>query len=310
MNESVHATEVDECTECDNRRHLAVTNLARLEVVEEVVASFLLVLFQESATRQHNVVAVAVEFNDLCVDDLADVWLKVAHAAKFYKRCRQESTKADVDDESTLDNFDDGSVYNAVVFLLALNFAPGLFVLSTLLRKNKTSFFVFKSKNKRFNLFAECHNVVRVDIVLDCQFARWDNTLGLVSEFEQHSVAVDLDDGASNKLTVFEFHHGAIDGICEAGGEITFCDLARCVITFRVECSHWGGSKSCVGQGCGLSRWINTYRWGPKGHPPVGRAKQTLPPETLNSQWWRALPGTHPDPHWRCCGARNDRPEA
>ena len=47
VDESVHAAKVDECTECNNGRNLSVTNFSGLEIVKEVVASFLLVLFKE-----------------------------------------------------------------------------------------------------------------------------------------------------------------------------------------------------------------------------------------------------------------------
>ena len=90
---------------------------------------------------------------------------------------------------------------------------------------------------------------MRINIVLDCKFTSWDDAFGLVTEFKKHSIAIDLDDGACYKLTIFEFHHGAFNGICEGGGEITFCDLTRGVIAFRVEGSHRGGSECCVGQG-------------------------------------------------------------
>ena len=147
MNESVHAAEINERTEGDNRRDLSMTNFAGLEIVEEVIASFLLVLFKEGTTGKNNVVAIAIELDDLGVDCHADVWLKIANATKFNKRCRKESAKSDVDDESTLNDFDDGSVNNAFFFLFLLDLAPSLFVLSALLRKNEATLFVLKRKN-------------------------------------------------------------------------------------------------------------------------------------------------------------------
>ena len=88
VDESVHAAQVHEGTEVDDRGDDAVTALAGLEVREEVAALFLLGLFEPGATREHHVVAVAVEFDDLRLDGLADVGLELAHAAQFHERRR------------------------------------------------------------------------------------------------------------------------------------------------------------------------------------------------------------------------------
>ena len=60
-----------------------MATLARLEVREEVAALLLLGLFEPGATREHHVVAVAVELDDLRLDGLADVGLELAHAAQL-----------------------------------------------------------------------------------------------------------------------------------------------------------------------------------------------------------------------------------
>jgi hypothetical protein len=44
-----------------------------------------LILFEESTARQHNIVALTVELDDLCVDGLANVWLKITNTTKFYE---------------------------------------------------------------------------------------------------------------------------------------------------------------------------------------------------------------------------------
>mgnify|MGYP003336892848 CR=1 FL=1 len=67
---------LDERAERHDGRDDALAHLAGLQVVEEHVALFLLVLLEESAARQHHVVAVAVELDDLGLDDLAHVGLE------------------------------------------------------------------------------------------------------------------------------------------------------------------------------------------------------------------------------------------
>ena len=107
VDEPVHAAEIDERTEADDRGDRAFADFADLEVGEELVAGLLLVLFQVGATGQHHVVAVLVEFDDLAVHGLADVRREVADAAQLDERRRQEATQPDVDDEAALDDFDD-----------------------------------------------------------------------------------------------------------------------------------------------------------------------------------------------------------
>ena len=124
VDESVHAAEVDECAEADDRGDGALADLADLEVVEELVASLLLVLFQVGATGQDHVVAVLVEFDDLAVDGLADVRGEVADPTQLDERCRQEAAQTDVDDEAALDDLDDGPGDDFVGFLLRLDVTP------------------------------------------------------------------------------------------------------------------------------------------------------------------------------------------
>jgi hypothetical protein len=65
VDEAVHAAEVDEGAEVDDRRHDALADLAGLEVGEEVLALLLLGLLEPGPAGQHHVVAVLVELDDL-----------------------------------------------------------------------------------------------------------------------------------------------------------------------------------------------------------------------------------------------------
>ena len=133
VDESIHAAEVDESTERNNRGHSALADLADLEVGEELVAGLLLVLFEVCPTRKDDVVAVLIEFDDLGVHLRADVRRKIADTAEFDERCGQEATQADVDNEAALDDFDDRAGNDFVGFLLGFDVAPGTLVLRTLL---------------------------------------------------------------------------------------------------------------------------------------------------------------------------------
>src|SRR5438067_325311 len=196
VHESVHATEVDERTEVDNRRHNTLADLAGLQVGEELIALLALGLLEVRATRKHHVVAVLVELDDLAVEDSAHERVQVADAAQVDKRRGKEAPQADVDDEAALDDLDDRTGDDFVVLLLLLDRAPRALVLRALLRKDQATVLVLLLEDKRFDLFAQRHDLVRVDVVADRQFLARDDALGLVADVEQHLVGVDLDDFA------------------------------------------------------------------------------------------------------------------
>ena len=74
---------------------------------EERLAALALRLLQEGAARQHDVVAVAVELDDLGLELRPDERLEVADAAQVDERGGQEPAQADVEDQAALDDLDD-----------------------------------------------------------------------------------------------------------------------------------------------------------------------------------------------------------
>jgi hypothetical protein len=281
VDEPVHAAEVDECAEADDRGDRSLADFAHLEVVEELVAGLLLVLFQVGATRQDHVVAVLVEFDDLAVHGLADVRREVADTAQLDERCGQEAAQADVDDETALDDLDDRTGNDLVGLLLGLDVAPRTLVLRTLLRQQQAAFLVLHGEDQGFDPLAERHDLGRIDVVADAQLAREDHALGLVADVEEHFVLVDLDHGAVDELAVLDGDHGAVDRIGERHAEVVGDDLAGGVRALFVEGSHLVGGR--LGGGCGVGQGTNCFRNG-RGlmdRRAAGATQQTtLPPAT------------------------------
>ena len=248
VDEAVHAAEIDEGAEADDRRHRALADLADLEVVEERVARLLLRLLEVGTAAEHDVVAVLVELDDLGLDALADVGLQVADAAQLDERRRQEAAQADVDDESALDDLDDRTLDDAVLFLDPLDRAPRPLVLRPLLRQDRAAFLVLLLEDEGFDLLAERDDLVGVDVVADAQLTGRDDAFGLVADVEEDFVLVDLDDRAGDDLAVIDFDHRAVDGIGEGHSEIVDGDLAGGVVALLVEGSHRRGGDRGVGQ--------------------------------------------------------------
>jgi hypothetical protein len=202
------------CTEVDDGGNDAGTDLALFQLVEERGADLGLGLLEPCTAGQHNVVAVLVQLDDFGFDLLTDVRSEVAHTAHLDEGCGQEAAQTDVEDKTTLDNLDDGTGDNTVFFLDLLDVAPGTLVLSTLLGEDQAAFFVFLGEHQGFDEIANGDNVSGINVVLDGQLAGGDDTFGLVTDVEQNFIAVDLDDGTFDEVSVVEVLDGGVD-CCE-----------------------------------------------------------------------------------------------
>ena len=81
--QSIHATKVDEGSEVHDRRNNTLAMLSRLQVCKEVSTLFFLCLFEPRSTGQDHIVAVAVEYNDLGFNLLANLGLQLTDTTQF-----------------------------------------------------------------------------------------------------------------------------------------------------------------------------------------------------------------------------------
>ncbi|MPN18474.1 hypothetical protein SDC9_165834 [bioreactor metagenome] len=197
--------------------------------MQERLTDLRLSLLQPGATAQHHVVAVLVELDDLGLEFLAHVGLQVADPAHLDQGGRQEAAQPDVDDKTTLDHLDDGAGDHAVGFLDLLDGAPSALVLGALLGQDQATFLVLLLLDEGFDLVAHLDNVERIDIVLDGQLFGGDDAFSLVADVEEDLVAIDLDDGASDDVSVVEVFNSGIDRGLEGfwRADVVDCDLVR-----------------------------------------------------------------------------------
>ena len=212
MHQAVHPAQIDERAEVDDRGHHTLADGALLQLVEELAAHLGLGLLQPGAPRQHHVVAVLVQLDDLGFDLLADVRLQIADAAHLDQRGGQEATQPDVEDQATLDDLDDGALDGLVLLLERLDGAPGALVLGALLGQDQPAFFVLLGEDQGFDFIAHGNDLIGVDVVLDGQFAGGDDPLGLVADVEQDFVPVNLDDGPFDDVAIVEVLDRFVDG--------------------------------------------------------------------------------------------------
>ena len=91
VDEAVDAVEVDERAEVDDVADRALDDVAHVELVDDLLADLLALLFEDGAAAEDHVVAVAVHLDDAAVELLADVLLEVLHAADVDQRGRAGS---------------------------------------------------------------------------------------------------------------------------------------------------------------------------------------------------------------------------
>src|SRR3712207_5231014 len=211
VHEAVHAAEVDERTEVDDRGDDTLADLAALQLGEEALTHLALGLLEPRPAGQHHVVAVLVELDDLRLELATDVRLQVAHPAHLDQRRGQEAAQPDVEDQAALDDLDDGAGDDAVILLDLLDRAPGAFVLRALLGQDQPALLVLLLEDQRLDLVADGDDLGGVDVVLDRQLARGDDALGLVADVEQDLVPVHLDDGAGDDVAVVEVFDRFVD---------------------------------------------------------------------------------------------------
>ena len=274
VDEAVHAAEVDERAEADDRGDRSVADFAHLEVVEELVAGLLLVLLQVGATRQDHVVAVLVEFDDLAVHGLADVGARsrtrrssTSDAGRKPRR-PMSTMRPPLTTSMTGPDTTASASFLASMSPQARSYCARFFDSS---RRPSLSSLVSTRASTRLT---ERDDLGRVDVVADAQLTSEDHALGLVADVEQHLVLVDLDHGAVDELAVLDGDHGAVDRIGERHAEVVGDDLAGGVRALFVEGSHRVGGR--LGGGCGVGQGTNCFRNGSGENGRCGWTASTL----------------------------------
>ena len=94
VDQAVHPVEVDEGAEVDDVGDLPLDHVAGVEVVEDLLALLLALLLEHGAPGEDDVVARAVELDDLGEELLAHELVEILHAADVHERRRQEAAHA------------------------------------------------------------------------------------------------------------------------------------------------------------------------------------------------------------------------
>ena len=181
-----------------------------LQAVEDLLALLLALLLEHRAARQDDVVARAVELDDLALDLRAHVLVEVRHAADVDQRRGQEAAHAEVDDQAALDDLDDGALDGLAALGRGLDAAPCLLEARALLGHDEAAVLVLLGEDQRVDLLADLDLVVRVDVLADRQLVGGDDPLALVADVDEDLVVVDADDAAGDDLALLEGGEGGV----------------------------------------------------------------------------------------------------
>ena len=210
VDEAVDAVEVDEGAEVDDVGDLALDDHARLQLVEDLLALLLALLLEHGAAAEDDVVARAVELDDLGLDLRAHVLVEVGHAADVDQRGGQEAAHPEVDDEAALDDLDDGALDGIAGLGRCLDAPPRLLEAGALLGHDEAAVLVLLGEDQRVDLLAELDLVVRVDVLADGKLVGGDDPLALVADVDEDLVVVDAHDTAGDDLALLEGGEGGV----------------------------------------------------------------------------------------------------
>ena len=176
-------------------------------VSEEEIAAFC----EKNTTRKDDVIAVAIHFDDARFDLGAQISGEILHAAEIDEGCRQEATQTDIEDKTTLDDFDDFTSNHFASLEFILDLDPSALVLCALLGEDETTIFVFLLENKCLEAIAQLNDLRRIGVFTDRKFTSRNNTFALESDINEHFIMLDLDNGAVDEIAFVEFRKRSID---------------------------------------------------------------------------------------------------
>ena len=191
MEQAIDAAEVDERTVVGDVFDQAGDDRAFAQRLEELGTLFTLGEFQDRTTRQHDVVALAVELDHLEIERLAFERRGVLDRAGIDQRTRQEGADAvGHDRQATLDLAGDGSRHRIAGIERLFEIDPGREPLGAVARQPGLAIAVLERVDRNRDKVALADFDLTTIVV---KFLDGDEALGLQTGIDDHVVVVDAD---------------------------------------------------------------------------------------------------------------------
>ena len=155
MKKTVEAADVDEHAEIGDVLHLAVDNLADLELVELLGPRLLATLLKQVLARHDHILALVVDLHDQELALETDKRILVTDGTDIHERGREERFHADIDHETAANLAGDAAFHNRAFFGVRKNLVPGLLAVRLPFGKKGRPFTIVKTFEKHFYLLPD-----------------------------------------------------------------------------------------------------------------------------------------------------------
>src|SRR5690606_10184798 len=198
VQDAVDAAEVDERTVVGDVLDDALDDGAFMQGFEQLFAFLAHAGLEDGAARQHDVVALAVELDDLEFEGLALVGGGVLDGTQIDQRTRQEGADAvGHDRQAALDLAGDGAVDQLARFQGRFAFNPGRQALGAITRQDGVAIAVFQ------RIDGDGHKVAALDFQVALvvqEFFEGDVGFGLETGVDHDKIVIDTDDFGGDDL--------------------------------------------------------------------------------------------------------------
>ncbi len=215
VQQAVDAAQIDERAVVGDVLDRALDDRAFLEVLEQLGALFAHAGLDHRTAGDHDVVALAVELDDLELERLALEGRGVLDRPRVHQRTRQERADAvGHDREAALDFAGDGATDQLTAVERLLEVHPGRKTLGFVARQDGVAIAVLERFDRDRN------EVARIDVqltVVVLEFLERDVGLGLQAGVDDHEVVVDADHLGGDHFALL--HLLTIQAFFEEGGK-------------------------------------------------------------------------------------------
>ena len=128
MQQSIHAVEINECTEIGDVFHGPNYSIADVNALQELLALFAALLFDYLAPAEHDVLSLVIQFDDFEIVSVADELLQILWRNDIDLRRWQKCLNPDVHHQAAFDDRSDLAFDQAVTFENGNDLVPVLAV--------------------------------------------------------------------------------------------------------------------------------------------------------------------------------------
>jgi len=201
VQQTVHAIQIDECTEVGDVFHSASDAVAHVHAFHEFLSFFAAFLLDHLPPAEHDVFPVIIELNNFEIVTVTNELLQIFRRNDVDLGRWQKSLNTDVDHQAAFDHRSHLASNQAVTFENTDNFIPVLAVGGFLLRENDHAFFVFQPLQENVHLVAHFQ---RIGIL---KFGQRNDALGFVSHIDQHFARANFQDAPLDDASLAEVRH-------------------------------------------------------------------------------------------------------